>query len=168
MENQRDNVDDLTRCPDDDEIAQAATDLELAMITKCSELATKLLLGNATNSEDVSKLNAGNNSDRSPTRLNLELTKLRILCKANMDVRGAVAAARFAGATWQQVGAACGKSKQAAYERWHKAVGELEITRRKTDHRPVDPLDEYDPGGMRPIAALYEQLQQLPPRDSTE
>jgi hypothetical protein len=153
-------LDPLLQTPDAQAIANAATVLGLAMIDKCDELAKKLL-GQFTNDPDLSSDGAG--SVERFHGLHLELTKLRIRCAANMDLGGAVAAARFAGATWEQVGAACGTSKQAAYERWRKVVKEFEDARRRAEHRPVDALDLYDPAGEHSVSALLDVLEILRP-----
>ncbi|MFJ2668735.1 hypothetical protein ACIO14_30750 [Nocardia fluminea] len=77
----------------------------------------------------------------------MELTKLRIRRAANVDLGGAVIAARIAGATWEQVGAAVGSSRQAAFERWGKAVKAFEEARRQANRMPEDVLDRFDPAG---------------------
>ncbi|MEV0080529.1 hypothetical protein AB0H58_29320 [Nocardia neocaledoniensis] len=77
----------------------------------------------------------------------LELTKLRIRRAANVDLGGAVTAARIAGATWHEVGNAVGSSRQAAFERWGKSVKAFDEARRQADRLPEDVLDRYDPAG---------------------
>ncbi|SUA76332.1 Uncharacterised protein [Nocardia otitidiscaviarum] len=134
-------------------VAQAATDLSLAVNDKCDELARRLLgLPRDRDGDRTEK------SDRSEDRLRLELTKLQILRLAHMDLGAAVAAARLVGATWEQVGIACGSSKQAAYERWHRVVKEFELARRRADQRPIDALDQYDPAGMASLEFVLQRL----------
>ncbi|MFD0362714.1 hypothetical protein ACFQZZ_14820 [Nocardia sp. GCM10030253] len=148
-------MDELVRMPNDQEVALAAEELGLAMVDKCDELAKKLF-GQFTNDADSASQEIAKNADRSRRELHLELTKLRIRRAANMDLGGAVIAARTAGATWEQVGAACRSSRQAAYERWHKVVRKFEDARRKAEQLPMSVRDQGDPGSKPPIDALYE------------
>lgn len=133
---------------DDQAIARAAAQLELAINDKCEELARELTGSLLNNAEWGLCNNSGNPGQRSD-QLQLELTKLRIRYVANTELGAAVAAARLAGATWSQVGNACGSSKQAAYERWHKVVKKFEQARHAAERRPIDPLDQYDPPHAR-------------------
>ncbi|GAM51372.1 hypothetical protein ACFOS0_24705 [Nocardia seriolae] len=146
--------DERLRTPEAALIARAAADLGLAMNDKCDELARRLL-AQTRNDEMPGSGSGQKDTEQSHDELHLELTKLRIRHVANMDLGGAVAAARLVGATWEQVGGACGASKQAAYERWHKVVKEFELARLKAEQRPVDALDQYDPDGLVMGEALY-------------
>ncbi len=139
--------------PDDQAIASAAMKLSLVADEICTRLATELL-GNVNDTEK--------NSDRSSSRVRLELTKIRILRMAKMDFSGAAVTARLAGATWVQIGAACETTRQAAYLRWGEEVKQFQEARRIAQHHHLDVLDEYDPTGGRPIQALYQRLQATP------
>ncbi|BCK56223.1 hypothetical protein NWFMUON74_39950 [Nocardia wallacei] len=134
--------------PDDQAIAGAAAELNLAIGDKCDELAANLINTLAETSDTASAAPPG--AGQTPPRLHRELTKLRIRRAANADLGGAVADARLAGATWEQIGWACGCSKQAAYERWHTIVKKFEAARRATDQPRLDALDQYDPTGAPP------------------
>lgn len=48
------------------------------------------------------------------------LLKVEIAIKAKVDATGSVLNARRFGATWTNIGEACGTTKQAAYDRWGK------------------------------------------------
>lgn len=134
--------------PDVNAVAQAAVELGLAMNDKCDQLAKKLL-GVVEIDPNAPTEEVKMETERSYSVVELELTKLRVRHLARMDIGGAVAAARMAGATWEQVGTACGSSKQAAYERWHKIVREFENARVKARQRPVDAVDQYIPAGAK-------------------
>ncbi|MEV0063777.1 hypothetical protein [Nocardia sp. NPDC050718] len=125
--------------PSDEQIAKVASELNLIFVAQCDRLARALL------SE------SGAADFASPEQVSeLELTKLRIRHRANVaDLSAAVAAARIAGATWAQVGQAVGSSRQAAFERWNKAVKAYENATREGDQIAEDVLDKYDPFGMK-------------------
>ncbi|MBF6209270.1 hypothetical protein IU483_35265 [Streptomyces gardneri] len=79
----------------------------------------------------------------------IALTQLRLLRLVGFDLLGAVAMARKAGATWEQIGIIFGITRQAAYDRWHRQVSQL-LAEHETE--PVDPLDDYDPGFTYDVA----------------
>lgn len=76
----------------------------------------------------------------------------------------AVAAARAAGATWQQIGQSTGMSRQAAHERWGHLARSGACARATCDcpdHRPDGCLCGHGPGrGYRQAARLSGE----PPR----
>ncbi|MGW6729917.1 hypothetical protein ACWF9G_28800 [Nocardia sp. NPDC055029] len=134
--------------PSDERIAKAASELNLLLIAQCDRLARALIAETAA--VDLA-------STRRAAEL-LELTKLRIRHRANVaDLSAAVAAARISGATWAQIGDAVGSSRQAAFERWSKAVRAYENATREESGVPEDVLDKYDPFGMKlsPTAAQF-------------
>ncbi|MFD3593209.1 hypothetical protein ACFWU5_10815 [Nocardia sp. NPDC058640] len=127
--------------PGEGEIARAASELNLLLIEHCDRLGKELL-------DDRFKFSGdGSRSSERRRKLQLELTKLRIRRAANVDLGGAVTTARIAGATWEQVGKAVGTSRQAAFERWGKAVKAFEDARRQAGRMSEDVLDRFDPAG---------------------
>lgn len=54
------------------------------------------------------------------------LTRLKILKAANVDLERTVVEARAERITWEQIGEACGISRQGAYDRWGTAVKQTE------------------------------------------
>ena len=63
-----------------------------------------------------------------------------------VDLERAVLDARRNKVTWNEIGTACGVTRQAAYDRWGEAANRAEEARTKAAE-PLDVLDKYDPGG---------------------
>ncbi|CAM4486702.1 hypothetical protein NONI108955_34260 [Nocardia ninae] len=125
------------------QIAAAANWLNAEIRNICDEWATKLI----NDAAELADMEApiGDTPVTGDLLTLWELTKLRIRREAKVEHEHVVAAARAAGATWEQIGDACGITRQGAYDRWGKMVKE-----RESQPEPsfaVDPLDEYDPGG---------------------
>lgn len=124
---------------EDLEIRAAVSELSRLIVSECERLAHKLL-------------HAREHTDHrtEPQRLELALVQLRIMRGVNEvkhDLTGVVAAARRAGATWEQIGTTCGITKQAAYDRWRGPVKTFEQAAAWAQEHaklPVDPLDQYD------------------------
>ncbi|MGK8487087.1 hypothetical protein [Nocardia asiatica] len=127
----------------DHEIARAAGQLNVTIKRRCDELAAELLNEAAHRQGHPTVIGAA--PVLGPLLVALELTKLRIRCEARVDYEGVVVSARAAGATWEQIGATCGISRQAAYDRWGKMVKQLTVEPEPAE----DPLEQYDPGGQR-------------------
>ncbi|WP_069167263.1 hypothetical protein [Nocardia altamirensis] len=128
---------------DEHGIAAAANWLNAEIRNICDEWATKLI-------NDAAELvGAEAPIGDTPVTGDLltlwELTKLRIRREAKVEHEHVVAAARAAGATWEQIGEACGITRQGACDRWGKMVKERES--QPDPSFAIDPLDEYDPGG---------------------
>ncbi|WP_063048301.1 hypothetical protein [Nocardia arthritidis] len=133
--------DQLILTPTPKAVALAAAQLNQEIRRKCDELAGDLL-------NEAAKLQGlpepvGVEPLGGTLRTALELAKLRIRDQANVDVDGTVKSARESGATWEQIGSACGITRQAAYDRWGKMMKSI----RKATEAPKDPLEQYDPGG---------------------
>lgn len=84
--------------------------------------------------------------------VHLHLTRVRICREAKVDPTAEVLDARAAGATWSQIAAACGRTKQAVAVRWGAAAAEDARQRQESAEertRPeVSPLDQFDPTGV--------------------
>ncbi|MGK8501303.1 hypothetical protein [Nocardia asiatica] len=127
----------------DREIARAANQLSATIRRRCDELAAELLNEAAERQGFPPVIGAAPVAGL--LLVALELAKLRIRCEARVDHEGVVVSARAAGATWEQIGTACGITRQAAYDRWGKMVQQLTV-----ESEPAqDPLEQYDPGGQR-------------------
>jgi hypothetical protein len=71
-----------------------------------------------------------------------------------VDLERTVLEARDKQITWEQIGKACGVSRQGAYDRWGKAAKQTEQLRafREVaadwdDEQRLDVLEKFDPGG---------------------
>lgn len=119
------------------DVALAASDLNVTIRQRCDELALELL--------NKAALKAGYSPvEELPVfgarRIVLELAKLQIRTHAKVGgLNGTVVAARGAGATWEQIGSACGMSRQGAYDRWGKVVKDVSAQ----PNREPDPLEKY-------------------------
>ncbi|MFI1459082.1 hypothetical protein [Nocardia carnea] len=100
------------------DIAKAVAQLTLDIHRKCDELAGQLL--NEAAEQDGIARPVGIEPLTGEIWIEFELTKLRIRHQANVDLELAAKSARSAGATWVQIGSACGVTRQAAYDRWGK------------------------------------------------
>lgn len=124
-------------------IGAAANWLNAEIRNICDDWATKLI--NEAAEDAGAEAPIGDTPVTGDLLILWELTKLRIRREAKVEHEHVVAAARLAGATWEQIGEACGITRQGAYDRWGKLIKE-----RESQPRPsvaVDPLDEYDPRG---------------------
>ncbi|MFC9437881.1 hypothetical protein [Nocardia sp. NPDC057030] len=127
-------------------IADAASSLNAEIRNMCDDWATKLINDAAKLAEMDAPI--GDTPVTGDLLTLWELTKLRIRREAKVEHEHVVAAARAAGATWEQIGDACGITRQGAYDRWGKMVKERESQPEpQLAIGPLDPLDEYDPGG---------------------
>jgi hypothetical protein len=101
------------------EISKAADELRTAIALKCGELADQILgrpeLGSP---EWVAEQGAKDTPEGRARLAEWDLVKLRIYREAGTDPTGAAINARQHGASWADIGAACGTSRQAAHERW--------------------------------------------------
>jgi hypothetical protein len=100
-------------------ISKAADELRTAIALKCGELADQILgrpeLGSP---EWVAEQGAKDTPEGRARLAEWDLVKLRIYREAGTDPTGAAINARQHGASWADIGAACGTSRQAAHERW--------------------------------------------------
>lgn len=90
---------------------------------------------------------------RTRAELALALAKVRILVAAGLDPSTPAIVAKYAGATWAELGDAADTSRQAAQNRWKTRVEQYTLEReRAEDERRklqpyVSPIDKYDPSG---------------------
>lgn len=129
---------------------------------RCNELAhealdmpdPKQIGGDTAKREKWSEWWGPRGSDkRLAAERDLALAKVRILVTADLDPSMPAIVAKYAGATWAELGDAAGITRQAAQNRWKGRVekytlerGQAEDERRK--NKPyVSPIDEYDPEG---------------------
>lgn len=99
------------RAPSDSDVAVAAGNLHRELLAEIRRTALRLM--------DVDP-GPGRSVGREDP--DVALVELRLTRQMGLDVGAAVVAARRAGVTWAQIGAACEVSRQGAYDRWHKAV----------------------------------------------
>ncbi|WP_280436787.1 hypothetical protein [Nocardia carnea] len=83
----------------------------------------------------------------------LSLAKVRILVAADLDPSTPAIMAKYAGATWAELGDAAGITRQAAQNRWKTRIEKYTLDRENAEeerrkNKPyVSPIDEYDPEG---------------------
>lgn len=128
--------------PGPSDLVWAVGELTASIRQWCDELATELL--NRAALREGRPPPVGPELLDGQPRLLWELTKLRIRHQAKVDPLRAVGTARAAGATWQQIGAACDMTRQGAYDRWGKVVKQFLI---EMDSEPPL-LEKFDPGGQ--------------------
>jgi hypothetical protein len=97
---------------DDDEIMQLAVELNNALYTKCRELVKREL---GPSVHDAKRRHSA---------------RLRILNAARVDLERAVLDARADGLTWNEIGAACAMTRQAACDRWGEVARLAQDNRR--------------------------------------
>lgn len=126
---------------DESKVAGAVAQLTLYIHRKCDELAGQLL-NDAAEKQGLQKP-VGAEPLAGELWIEFELVKLRIRHQAKVELELAVKSARSAGATWEQIGSACGITRQAAHDRW----GKLMRKPLKQVAAQPDVLDQFDPGG---------------------
>lgn len=105
----------------DDDIQDAAHELEDIIARTLGDLANRILGRPELGTDDWHADQRRAQDDpgyRAQRDIAWYLTKLRIARAAGTKQTGSALNARKAGATWTQIGEACGISKQAAYDRW--------------------------------------------------
>jgi hypothetical protein len=113
--------------PDDDPaVRDAAAELRETITLKLGELADRTLRRPRPGTAQWEAFFAERDTaDGLAEAAEWHLTKLRIARVADVDATGSVIGARRRGATWKQIGAACGISRQAAHDRWSRYVDNL-------------------------------------------
>lgn len=105
------------------EISNAAYELRAAIAEKVGDLADQILGRPEIGSPEwKAEWDAQQANPERATASSREwhLVKLRICRAADVDMTGNVMNARRFGASWADIGEACGTSRQAAHERWSR------------------------------------------------
>jgi hypothetical protein len=106
---------------DDDDVTRAADELRTIITRECGRLADEILGRPELGSDEWISEQGTQGTPEGQARLReWQLTKVRIYRAADVDPTGAVINARENGATWQDIGDACGMARQSAFERWAK------------------------------------------------
>lgn len=124
---------DLLITPDDDAISKLAAELKTTIYATCRELARRELRRPEYGTDEwAAEISAPDTPERRKAVRHEHLTRLRILRAARVDLERAVVDAR-AHLTWNEIGAACGMTRQAAYDRWGAAAKQQEQARQAAD-----------------------------------
>lgn len=108
----------MTTLPEEEDIGAAVSDLNLALLRQCRNTATELMERAAADGQ-LPEMSV----DQRATHLSL--IQLRLMVKIGYNLLGAVAEARARKATWEQIAAAFGTTRQAAYHRWSGPVRQM-------------------------------------------
>lgn len=137
------------------EIQHAGTLLGKDLDKQCEGFALKALSIPAQNSDEWRRWRgAPGTTLRREQDGRIALTKIAIFVTAGLNPTTAVVDARGADASWSQIGAAAGITKQAAQIRWAEHATAILVERdaaaeRRARPMPLlSPLDEYDAAGQ--------------------
>jgi hypothetical protein len=151
----RETISELPDDPDDKTIGDFAERLKHAVYEKSAELAREVLNRPKIGTEEWRvEFEARDTPDGRLRTTQEYLTRLRILKAAKADLERTVIDARAKQITWEQIGEACGISRQGAYDRWGAAAKQTEQHREAAaqwwdDAQRLDVLEKFDPGGER-------------------
>jgi hypothetical protein len=157
MQNGNDTNGELMNDPDDKTIAELAAKLNQTVYVKSAELAREVLKRPRKGTEEWRSEHEARDTPEGRLRTTQEyLTRLRILKAAKVDLERTVLEARDKQITWEQIGEACGVSRQGAYDRWGKAAKQTEQLRAFREvaadwerEQRLDAVEKFDPGGER-------------------
>ncbi|MEV0359066.1 hypothetical protein AB0H71_23715 [Nocardia sp. NPDC050697] len=127
--------------PSQDEIATTAQELSAQLVTSVRDAASLLLADVMDDNEAIANSQVG-------AHIQLTLIEIRLMQTLGFNLDGAIATAREAGATWDQIGQIFDLTRQGAYERWGKPARQLLDARQARADRaaePINPLDQFDP-----------------------
>ncbi|WP_280506289.1 hypothetical protein [Nocardia farcinica] len=143
---------------------------------QCEALALKALGIPAQNSEQWQQWRGASGTTRRREQdARVALAKIAVFVTAGLNPTNAVVDARGADASWSQIGAAAGITKQGAQIRWADHVTAILVERdaaaeRRARSTPlVSPLDEYDAAGKGTVGEATRSRRgrrQIQPRPS--
>ncbi len=114
-----------------EDIRRAAAELKDVLILRVGTLADELLGLPEAGTEEWVRLQRRPEAERRADARQWHLVKMAIETEVGIDPVGDIVNARRAGATWEQVGEACGITRQAAHERWAHRVAAAVSTDRQ-------------------------------------
>jgi hypothetical protein len=131
----------MTTLPKDEEIGAAVSDLNIVLLRRCRDAATALM-EQASGDGRLPEMTV----DQRATYL--ALIQLRFMVKVGYNLLGAVAEARAAKATWEQIAVIFGTTRQAAYHRWNGPIRQMARGAAGSTadaNAPLEAIDVYDP-----------------------
>ncbi|NUS92583.1 MAG: hypothetical protein HOQ36_09250 [Nocardia sp.] len=147
----------MTTLPKDEEFGAAVSELNIALLRSCRDAATELI-EQAGVDDRLPEMTV----DQRVTYL--ALVQLRLMAKIGYNLLGAVAEARAAKATWEQIAAVFGTTRQAAYHRWSGPVRRMTRAAQRSAAdaaAPLEAIDVYDPPGKEATPSRHRQRSRI-------